>query len=83
MVRGRDLIGKVIVSEENGSKFGDVADVSFVGETGELMNVLLTNPTKKGDEVKLEEDGKGRQMVPFTAVKSIGDFVIVSEEEIV
>lgn len=83
MTRGHDLVGKTVVSEENGSKFGDVADISFVGDTGELMNVLLANPTEQMEGASLEEDSQGRLMVPFSAVKSIGDFVIVSEDEIV
>lgn len=82
-VRGKELIGKTVVSEEKGKKFGEVADLSYVADTGELMNLLLTNTTKNVEEVSLEEDEKGRLSVPFSAVKSIGDFVIVSEDDIV
>ena len=81
-IRGNDLIGKIIVSEEKGKKFGEVADISFVSETGELMNLLITNATQHLEEIELEKDKKGRIIIPFSAVKSVGDYVIVSEADI-
>jgi len=81
--RGKQLIGKTIVSEEQGKRFGEVEDISFVADTGELMNLLITNTTEHIDEVQLQEDRKGRNIVPFSAVRSIGDFVIVSEDDII
>jgi sporulation protein YlmC with PRC-barrel domain len=80
--RGKQLLGKTIVSEEHGKKFGEVEDISFVEDTGELMNLLITNTTEHIDEVKLQEDRKGRNIVPFSSVRSVGDFVIVSEDDI-
>lgn len=82
-IRGNDLLGKTIVSEEKGQTFGEVDDVSFVSETGELMNLLVTDATQNLTEVNVEQDGRGRYMVPFSAVKSVGDFVIVSQDDIV
>jgi sporulation protein YlmC with PRC-barrel domain len=81
--RGKQLLGKTIVSEEHGKKFGEVEDISFVADTGELMNLLITDTTEHIDDVKLQEDRKGRNIVPFSAVRSVGDFVIVSEEDII
>ncbi|MFB6245892.1 MAG: PRC-barrel domain-containing protein [Candidatus Nanohaloarchaea archaeon] len=81
--RGKELIGKTIVSEEHGKKYGEVDDISFVADTGELMHLLITSTTEHIDEVKLQEDRKGRNIVPFSAVRSIGDFVIVSEDDII
>lgn len=82
-VRGKELIGKIVVSEETGRKFGVVGDVSFVAESGELMNLVLVEPTKHAHDLQLAEDDKGRILVPFSAVKSVGDFVIVAEKDIV
>lgn len=81
--RGSQIVGKTIVSEEHGKKYGEVEDISFVGDTGELMNLLISNTTQHIDDVKLQEDRKGRNIVPFSAVRSIGDFVIVSEDDII
>lgn len=82
-VRGRaELVGRTIVSEETGRKFGRVGDVSFISETGELMSLLLVEPTPAIKDLNLEADDKGNLLVPFSAVKSVGDFVIVSEKDI-
>ncbi len=81
-VRGKDLVGKVVISDEAGKKFGRVGDVSFIADTGELMNLLLIEPTKTTLDLHLQQDEQSRLLVPFSAVKSVGDFVIVSEKEI-
>ncbi len=82
-IRGDDLVGKTIVSEEKGQTFGEVDDVSFVSETGELMNLLVASATAHLDDINVEEDKTGRYMIPFSAVKSVGDFVIVSQDDII
>jgi sporulation protein YlmC with PRC-barrel domain len=80
--RGRDFLGKVVVSEETGRKFGVVGDLKFVAESGELMSIVVTEPTKHVAELSLEKDENSRLLIPFSTVKSVGDFVIVSEKEI-
>ena len=80
--RGRDLLGKVIVSEETGRKFGVIGDINFVSESGELLNLVLVEPTKHIGDLSLEKDDNNRLLVPFSSVKSVGDFVIISEKEI-
>lgn len=82
-IRVKDVMGKIVVSEESGRKFGVVGDVSFIPESGELMNILLTHPTKHAVELEIHEDEKGNIQLPFSAVRSVGDFVIVSEKEII
>jgi sporulation protein YlmC with PRC-barrel domain len=82
-VRGKDLVGKVIVSEESGRKFGVVGDVNFITESGELMNLVIREPTKQALELQLSEDDRGRLLIPFSAVKSVGDFIIIAEKNIV
>ena len=79
----REMIGKTIVSEETGRKFGVVGDVAFITESGELMNIVVSNPTKGSSDMGLSEDDQGRALIPFNAVKSVGDFVIVSEKDMV
>lgn len=76
-IRGKDIMGKTVVSKE-GRKFGMVGDVTFDPGTGELLRIILANTTQYaknllGTELK----------VPFSAVVSVGDFVIVSEEDLV
>ena len=79
----KQMIGKIIVSEQTGRRFGVVGDVSFIAESGELMNIVLTEPTRAVSDLGLNEDDNGRLMIPFTAVKSVGDFVIISEKDVV
>lgn len=81
--RGREFIGKTVISEETGRKFGSVGDLHFVAESGELLHIALVEPTRHVAELSLEKDSTGRHLVPFSSVKSVGDFVIVSEREIV
>lgn len=82
-VRSKDLVGKILVSEESGKKFGVVGDVDYIIESGELINLVLVEPTKNISDLNLREDNKGRILVPFSAVKSVGDFIIVSETDII
>jgi sporulation protein YlmC with PRC-barrel domain len=81
--KGRGLIGKIVVSEETGKKFGDVGDIRFITESGELLHLVLSDPTEAAESLRLEQDTSGRSLVPFSTVKSVGDFVIISEKEIV
>lgn len=81
-ISGKDLVNKVVISDKSGKKFGKIGDISFITESGELMNLILTEPSKHSSDLRLQEDGKGRPLIPFTAVKSVGDFVIVSEDDI-
>ena len=82
-VRAGDVIGKSVISEETGRKFGVVANIDFITESGELLNLVIEQPTKYLKEFNLKTDQKGRILIPFSAVKSIGDFIIVSESELV
>ncbi len=77
------MVGKVIVSGESGRKFGVVGDVNFITESGELMSLLIAEPTKSALDMNLAEDESGRLQIPFSAVRSVGEFVIISEKDIV
>jgi sporulation protein YlmC with PRC-barrel domain len=81
-VRAADIVGKTIISEETGRKFGIVSNIDFITESGELLNVIVDQPTKHLSDLNLKADDKGRSLIPFSAVKSIGDFVIISENEL-
>jgi sporulation protein YlmC with PRC-barrel domain len=74
--RGKEMIGKIIVSEETGRKFGIVGDMNFIAESGELLNIVLVEPTKHSNDLNLERDEANRFLIPFSSVKSVGDFVI-------
>ncbi len=82
-IRAGDVVGKTIISEETGRKFGIVTNVDFVTESGELMNIVVDQATKHLSDLNLKSDEKGRLLIPFGSVKSIGDFVIISENELI
>jgi sporulation protein YlmC with PRC-barrel domain len=81
-VKSRDLVGKVLISEETGKKFGVVGDIDYIIESGELINLVIVEPTSHISDLNLRQDDKSRLLVPFSSVKSVGDFVIVSENDI-
>lgn len=81
-VRARvELTGRPVISEDTGRKLGRVGDVSFISETGELMSLVLVEPTPTTKELNLETDDKGNILIPFSAVRTVSDFVIVSEKD--
>jgi len=82
-IRAADIVGKTIISEETGRKFGLVNNIDFITESGELLNLIVDQPTKHLSDLNLKVDENSRIMIPFSAVKSIGDFVIVSENELI
>jgi sporulation protein YlmC with PRC-barrel domain len=82
-VRAKDIVKKTVISEETGRRFGVVGNVDFITESGELLNIIVTEATNHLRELNLKSDDKGRYLIPFSAVKSIGDFVIISENELV
>ncbi len=78
----KEIIGKMVVSR-SGKKFGMVGDVTFETKSGELIHIVLTNPTPYSTKLELEKDNHGNILIPFSAVQAIGDFLVVAEEEVV
>jgi len=78
----KQLIGKTVVSK-TGKKFGDVGDIIFETRSGELIHMVLTNPTSYTDKLDLEKDKAGLILIPFSAVIAIGDYMVISEEDII
>ena len=78
----KQLIGKTIVSK-TGKKFGQVGDIIFETRSGELIHMVLSNPTTYSQKLELEKNKEGRILIPFSAVIAIGDFMVIAEEDIV
>jgi sporulation protein YlmC with PRC-barrel domain len=78
----KQIIGKTVVSK-SGKRFGEVGDVVFETKSGELIHVVLKNPTTYTEKLELEKSKSGELLVPFSAVVAMGDFVVISEEDIV
>jgi sporulation protein YlmC with PRC-barrel domain len=78
----KQLIGKTIVSK-TGKKFGEVNDLVFETKTGELINIVLINPTSYAEKLELEKNKDGDILIPYSAVTAIGDFLVIAEEDII
>lgn len=81
-VFSRDLLGKTVVSK-SGKRFGEVGDIIFETRSGELIHLLLSNPTPYIEKLNVEKDRFGNILIPFSAVIALGDYLVVSEEDIV
>jgi sporulation protein YlmC with PRC-barrel domain len=77
----KQIIGKMVVTK-SGKRFGEVGNITFETRTGELLQIILKNPTSYAEGLELEKDKNGLLTIPYSAVIAIGDFVVVSEEDI-
>ncbi len=78
----KEIIGKTIVSKA-GKRYGEVGDVIFETKTGELIHMVVKNPTTFTEKTDLEKDKQGNILIPFSAVIAMGDFMVISEEDII
>jgi|TARA_B100001964_G_C14149512_1_gene561348 sporulation protein YlmC with PRC-barrel domain len=78
----KQLISKTVVSK-TGKRFGEVGDIIFETRSGELIHMVLSNPTSYTQKLELEKNKEGKILIPFSAVIAIGDFMVIAEEDIV
>jgi len=78
----KDLIGRTVISKQ-GKKYGTLGDIVFETRSGELIHMVLDSPTSYTEKLELEKDKGGKRLIPFSAVIAIGDFLVVSEEDII
>ena len=78
----KQLIGKTVVSK-TGKRFGEVGDIVFETRSGELIHIVLENPTSYSLKLELEKDKSNNLLVPFSAVIAIGDFIVIAEEDVI
>lgn len=78
----KQLLGKTIVSK-TGKRFGDVGDLVFETKSGELIHIVVNNPSTYTEKLELEKDKQNRMLIPFSAVIAMGDFLVIAEEDII
>jgi len=76
------LLGKQVVTKE-GKKLGIVKDITFEARTGELIHIVLKDLTTYTTNLSLERTKDKEALVPYNAVIAVGDFIVVSEEDLV
>ena len=81
-INAKKLIGKSVVSK-SGKRFGEVGDITFEIRTGELLQIILKDPTSYCDGLELEKNKEGDLLIPFSSVIAVGDFVVIAEEDII
>ena len=78
----RTLLGKMIVTKE-GKRLGFVKDMTFETASGELINIILKDPTAYTKNLNLEKTSTNELLIPFNSILAIGDFLVVSEEDLI
>ncbi len=76
------LLGKMIVTKE-GKRLGFVKDITFETRSGELINIVVKESTIYTKNLNLEKTSSNDFLIPYSAIIAIGDFVIVSEEDLI
>jgi len=76
------LLGKMIVTKE-GKRLGFLKDITFETRSGELINVVVKDTTLYTKNLNLERTSSNELLIPYSAIIAIGDFVIVSEEDLI
>lgn len=76
------ILGKMIVTKE-GKRLGFVKDITFETKSGELINLVVKEATIYTKNLNLEKMDSSESLIPYSAIIAIGDFVIVSEEDLI
>ena len=76
------LLGKMIVTKE-GKRLGFVRDITFETGSGEVIHLVVKDATPYTRNLNLERVGSNDLLIPYNSIIAIGDFVIVSEEDLI
>ena len=77
----QSLLSKQVVTKD-GRRLGIVKDITFESRTGELIHVVLKDLTSYTSNLSLERTKDKEALVPYNSVIAVGDFIVVSEEDL-
>ncbi|MBT4136039.1 hypothetical protein HOD75_00030 [archaeon] len=77
----REILNKPVVTKE-GKKLGTIKDITFETRTGELIHIVIKEPSPYSTQLNLERSNQSEVLIPYSAIIAIGDFVVVSEEDL-
>jgi len=77
----KEILTKQVVTKE-GKKLGSVKDITFETRTGELIHIVLKDISDYSNQLNLEKSQQGEILIPYNSIIAIGDFVVVSEEDL-
>lgn len=78
----KDILNKLIVTKE-GRRLGFVKDITFETRTGELIQIVLKDATPYTRNLNLEMSNQKEVLIPYNTIIAVGDFVVVSEEDLI
>lgn len=78
----REIISKMVVTKE-GKRLGTVKDLTFETRTGELIQLVVRDPLPYTKNLNLEMTNNKEVLIPYNTIIAIGDFVVVSEEDLI
>lgn len=77
-----EIIGRLVVTKE-GKRLGIVKDITFETRTGELIQLVVRDPTPYTRNLNLERTQDKDILLPHNSIIAIGDFVVVGEEDLI
>lgn len=77
----KEILGKPVVTKE-GRKLGTIKDILFETRTGELIHLIIKDSTGYATQLNLERSQQGETLIPYNSIIAIGDFVVISEEDL-
>ncbi|MEK6914350.1 MAG: PRC-barrel domain-containing protein [Nanoarchaeota archaeon] len=78
----KEILMKPVVTKE-GKKLGTVKDITFETRTGELIHIIIKDPSSYSNQLNLERSQHSEILIPYNSIIAIGDFVVVSEEDLI
>ena len=77
----KEILTKPVVTKE-GKKLGVIKDITFETRTGELIHIIIKDPSEYSSQLNLERSQQSEILIPYNSIIAIGDFVVVSEEDL-
>jgi len=77
----KEILTKPVVTKEC-KKLGVVKDITFETRTGELIHLVIRDPSPYSEQLNLERSQQSEVLIPYNSIIAIGDFVVVSEEDL-
>ncbi|MDX1373909.1 MAG: PRC-barrel domain-containing protein, partial [Nitrososphaeraceae archaeon] len=74
--------GRLVVTKE-GKRLGLVKDITFETNSGELIHIVLKDTTPYIKNLNLEATASNEFLIPYNSILAIGDFIVVSEEDLI
>lgn len=77
-----EVLGKLVVTKE-GKRLGVVKDITFETRVGELIQLVVKDPTPYIKSLNLEMTKNKEILLPYNAIIAVGDFVVINEEDLI